>query len=535
MLLRLVAAAGLAFLAYPAVAGDLVCELQALAVEQRAAPWGHWGPDATRYSSWTSHSNRLIPVYTFGRDLAAVSGSRSMYRDPEALARLYGYLPVETVNPRAEYLDQTDVHRLQRLAAEAGKRYIVLVVFDGMDWQTTWAAATYRAGHVAYREGRGSGLHFQDYRGAATDFGYFVTAPHSSEAEVDVDKQQVIRLNDARSGYSAELGGETPWSGSSDPAYLIGKSDLLRHAYTDSASSATSLTSGIKTYNDAINVDAQGRPSMPIARELQQQGYAVGVVTSVPISHATPACAYANNVSRNDFQDLTRDLLGLPSVSHSQPLSGVDVLLGAGWGENRAEDTSQGANFVPGNRYVTLADLRAADAAHGGPYVVVERQTGAEGALALRQAADRAIAQERRLFGFFGVAGGHLPFQTADGAYDPTDSATEKAEVYSAADIQENPTLAEMAEVALDVLGRKSDRFWLMVEAGDVDWANHRNNIDNSIGAVLSGDEAFRKVTDWIDQQKAWDAALVIVTADHGHYLVLDRPDLLVQDRSTTH
>ena len=34
-----------------------------------------------------------------------------------------------------------------------------------------------------------------------------------------------------------------------------------------------------------------------------------------------------------------------------------------------------------------------------------------------------------------------------------------------------------------------------MIEAGDVDWANHANNIDNSIGAVISGDDAFRATT----------------------------------------
>ncbi len=30
-----------------------------------------------------------------------------------------------------------------------------------------------------------------------------------------------------------------------------------------------------------------------------------------------------------------------------------------------------------------------------------------------------------------------------------------------------------------------------MVESGDVDWANHANNLDSSIGAVFAGDEAF--------------------------------------------
>ena len=67
-----------------------------------------------------------------------------------------------------------------------------------------------------------------------------------------------------------------------------------------------------------------------------------------------------------------------------------------------------------------------------------------------------------------------------------------------------------------------------MIEAGDVDWANHANNIDNSIGAVLSGDEAFRALTRWIETHGGWNDTLVLLTADHGHYLVLDKPELVL-------
>jgi alkaline phosphatase len=94
---------------------------------------------------------------------------------------------------------------------------------------------------------------------------------------------------------------------------------------------------------------------------------------------------------------------------------------------------------------------------------------------------------------------------------------------YTRADIAENPTLADMCRAALDVLGER-DKFWLMVEAGDVDWASHANNIDTAIGAVASGDEAFRAVVAWIERRHAWDDAVVIVTSDHGHLFVLTDP-----------
>jgi alkaline phosphatase len=269
----------------------------------------------------------------------------------------------------------------------------------------------------------------------------------------------------------------------------------------------------------------------------------------VPIGHATPACSYAHNVDRDDYQDITRDLLGRPSIAHpKKPLPGLDVLIGGGFGDNAAmtggtavtdsvtgaktgqTSQGQGANFVPGNIWLTDADRAAVDVANGGKYVVAERTAGANGRDALLSAAKEAASSNQRLFGFYGIGSlkGHLPFATADSDYQPTVGRNNKAEVYSPADIAENPTLADMTAAALTVLGKNPKGFWLMIEAGDVDWANHDNNLDNSIGAVNSGDRAFKVVTDWVEQHSNWNESVVIVTADHGHYFWLDQPEGLI-------
>jgi alkaline phosphatase len=290
------------------------------------------------------------------------------------------------------------------------------------------------------------------------------------------------------------------------------------------------MTAGIKTYLGSINVDFEGRPVEPIARILQREhGFSVGVVTSVPISHATPAAAYANNVTRDDYQDLTRDLLGLPSIAHrSLPLPGVDVLIGGGWNETVLNQRGQGQNFVPGNQFLTDHDRKNINVAHGGKYRTVERTSGVNGTEALLTAARTAASNNERLFGLFGVDDGHLPYQTADGKYNPTRGVNE-SESYDSSDIDENPTLAVMTQAALRILETNDRGFWMMVEPGDVDWANHDNNIDNAIGAVLSGDEAFAVITDWIDRNNAWDRSVVIVTADHGHMFNLVVPETLIQ------
>jgi alkaline phosphatase len=529
-------------------ADDPIRDLQAEAVEQGRSPVMFWGTDPEKYSTWTSHSNRLIPVYTFGTkgagagiDLSSYQGENSPYRSEEALRKLYGRMPENTLNPSAEYFDQANLGEIQFEALKAGKKHVFLVVFDGMDWQTTFAAAVYQSGRVGYETGRGSGLHFQDYDAAGTtQFGAVVAAPHNDDAKHNVNTQEVTQPGGVKAGgYDSKLGGSDPWSEAEPSAmgYLIGKSTGRgkAHPIPDSAATATTLCTGVKTYNAAIGVGPVGERLTTAAHLAQEQGMAVGVVSSVPISHATPASAYAHNVGRDDFQDISRDLLGLPSISHPEsPLPGMDVVLGAGWGTEKTSDSGQGKNFVPGNRYLTESDLKQIDVHNGGRYQVALRTPGQSGKELLFQAADRAAENQQRLFGFFGMAGSaHLPFRTADGNYDPVQGVKNSAESYTPNDIQENPTLADLTEAGLKVLSNNSKGFWLMVEAGDVDWANHDNNLDNSIGAVLSGDEAVRTITNWVEKHSNWQESLLIVTADHGHYLHITSPAALASGQGS--
>ncbi|MFG0255689.1 MAG: alkaline phosphatase [Rhodopirellula sp. JB053] len=519
--------------------------MQSNAMREQSAAWGHWGHHPNKYSTWVNHSNRLVPLYTFGMTLSALRERGSLYSDRERLKKHFGKIPKGTYQPNAHYHDQIDVYDLQRIAADNGKRHIILMIFDGCDWQTTQAASIYKNADMLYDSGRGRGLTFQDYRGTVTDSVFISTTPRTGGCKFDVNSQIVVNENtDAGGGFDPTYAGPMPWHERDRIAYPIGQDRSRPHRFTDSASSATSLTSGIKTYNGSIGVAHDGTHAESIARELQREGFRIGIVTSVPVSHATPGAAYANNVTRKDYQDISRDLIGRPSSAHrTDPLPGVDVLIGGGWGEGTGKDDGQGNNFMPGNKYLHESDL---DAVRLGPgesdpsrrkYIVAERTPGEPGHSVLTAAINRAIETGDRLLGFFGGKGGHLPFQTADGKYNPTFDV-KGTEKYSDADITENPTLAEMTTAALRVLSAPAPNtssndetelpeFWMMLEAGDVDWANHANNIDNSIGAVLSGEEAFHAVTHWAEQNDAWDDTVVFVTSDHGHYFVIEDPQTI--------
>jgi alkaline phosphatase len=100
------------------------------------------------------------------------------------------------------------------------------------------------------------------------------------------------------------------------------------------------------------------------------------------------------------------------------------------------------------------------------------------------------------------------------------------AEEYTTADRIEQPSLAQMTEAALTVLAAKRDHpFALFIEAGDVDFALHANNLDNTIGAVYSGEEAVRAIIRWVESHSNWNDSLLVIAADHGHYLVIDDPE----------
>ena len=519
--------------------------------EKVARPY-HFGSQGANhvFSNSTYHSNRLIPFYTFGTkiDPSTMTGANSAYRDEARLRALYGTVPPNTLNAGAEYCDQSDMYRVQKDAVDRGVKHLFIVWFDGMDWETTRAAAIARTGEV-YTQGKGSGLIFQDFNaGGSARFGSYVTSPTHDQSRRDPDTQAVTIdfANSLPGGYDVRFGGPNPWTPgpllSAAPGYLKGNRDEVAraggvaHAVTDSSCSAGEFATGVKSFNDGVNVAEDGRFVETLFVQLQRdRGWKVGTVTSVPFNHASPSAMYAHNVDRDDYQDLAREMLGLESIVQQDGkgprLPGLDVVIGAGYGQVIADANllSQGKNAAKGqNLYLADADLEAIDARHGGKYVVATTKLEVKGDESLQKAANEAARDGRRLFGFHGTNTNHLPFRTADGDYRPAAGIKGTRESYSADDLWENPTLADMTRAALTVLAAKPDQpFALFVESGDVDFALHDNNLDNAIGAVYSGEQAIKVILEWVEKHSNWDESAMIVTADHGHYLVIDDPEAI--------
>lgn len=107
---------------------------------------------------------------------------------------------------------------------------------------------------------------------------------------------------------------------------------------TDSASAATAMSTGYKTFNAAIAVDNDGTELKTVLEAAKEKGKATGLVATSEITHATPASFGAHDMNRKNMNSLADDY-------YDEMINGkhkVDVMLGGGM-----------SNFVRADRNLT--------------------------------------------------------------------------------------------------------------------------------------------------------------------------------------
>jgi alkaline phosphatase len=466
----------------------------------------------------------------------------------------------------------------------------ILMIGDGMGWEIARAAAIQkqiRNGKTGdrlgdfYKSGVGTGLNFQQLTGYTLATTYGTTIADSkgvfdtSNSALDNTEPRTGRsplragfvfdpaFNPGTKasggaitgfgakgnlvGYDPVKGGRTPWTAGTDREYI-------KHSYPDSANTATAFYTGVKSYNNAIGVDIFEKNLDGILAQSARLGKATGLVTSVPIDHATPGAAAAHVNRRNKYDEAYPALDNI--LQQELRIYQPHVLLGGGHPLSAPKDLlPAGVEPNRDNTYIkpeTYQELSTKPTNNRYGYTFLER--GKDAAEVLAKTA-KMIDPDRdsHLIGLYGARGqnGNLPVSSANGDYSTTgldmfsihSSKGLKQDLkrpllpgetdasFIARERNENPTLDELTKAALTVLGKDKDGFWLMVEGGDIDWAMHDNSIDNAIGATLDFDQAVGTVLNWIAGHGGWRQNQLIVTADHDHYLTLNDsfPQLLRQ------
>ncbi len=278
--------------------------------------------------------------------------------------------------------------------------------------------------------------------------------------------------------------------------YAVEESSAKPALVTDSASSATAWSSGVKTYNAGIGVDAYGKKVATLMEQAKAAGMRTGNVSTAEITDATPAGMMSHVLLRGCqgpvYSDaackppspVTTDASLLVPVAEQIARNGTaDVILGGGL--SRFEPDDQKALTDQG--YTVLGSFGSGAAP----------QTAATQRVATR--ADLAGTNAAKVVGLFNR--GNMTVETSKAA--AAEGAPQKLE----------PTLGEMTGKAIELLKAGSDKgFLLQVEGALIDKRSHANDAAQTLGEMKAFDDAVKLARDYAATDPN---TLVIVTADH--------------------
>lgn len=228
----------------------------------------------------------------------------------------------------------------------------------------------------------------------------------------------------------------------------------------DSASTATSLSTGYKTYSGTINMDeTKSIAYETIAEKLKEQlDYKIGIISSVNLNHATPAAYYAHQASRSSYYAIGLELIE----------SGFDYFAGGGLLQLDGKSGDQE------NLYALAREAG---------YTVAMTQKDAD----KLAAGDKAIVIDEHL-------------------------ADADAMAYELDREEGDWALADYVKKGIEVLDNENG-FFMMVEGGKIDWACHANDAGSAINDTLALADAVQAAIDFYHDHK--DETLIIVTGDH--------------------
>ncbi|KXH84336.1 alkaline phosphatase [Chryseobacterium kwangjuense] len=231
---------------------------------------------------------------------------------------------------------------------------------------------------------------------------------------------------------------------------------------TDSAAASSSFGGGFRVKNGVLNIGSNGEKYVPAWQKFKNSGKKTGCVTTVTITHATPAGFCVNSDSRNAENEIAEMYVEI----------GFDVMMGGG------------DEFFNPLKREDKKDVYGLYKQKG--YQILKNRTDLKN-----------TEKGKKVLGVFNS--GALPY-----AIDRTHIA----------ELQNTPSLAEMAQTAIDQMKDHREGFVLQVEGGKVDWAAHANDIAALIHDQLAFDEAIKTVMDFAEKDQN---TLVIITTDHGN------------------
>ncbi len=251
---------------------------------------------------------------------------------------------------------------------------------------------------------------------------------------------------------------------------------------TCSAAAATALATGHKTNIDRISVDPADDVTKlkTIAEMAKEKGMKVGIVSSVSIDHATPACFYAHSPSRNKYKEISDQLI----------TSGFEY-----FGGGSVKWSSRARTLEVDN--AEAYRLYKEEAAKKG-YQIISSKESFDALTGSKDSAQKVIATLNMLSEEqYSGDGSSLPY-----TIDLDDVEGEDNKI----------SLADFTRKGIEVLDNDKG-FFMMVEGGKIDWACHANDAATAAYEVVAFDEAIGVALEFAKAHPA--ETLIVVTGDH--------------------
>ena len=229
---------------------------------------------------------------------------------------------------------------------------------------------------------------------------------------------------------------------------------------TDSGAAGSAIACGQKFNVGEIAYSETGEQPKSIAKVAKNMGLKVGIISTAPINHATPASFYANQPTRKNYYQIGLQL----------PESDFDFFGGGGLLKQTGnkKDEKDLMTIYQESGYLTFTSLKAiASLKNRDTKVIFTNET-------LEKDASMPYAIDRE-----GTPGN---------------------------------TLAEILETAILHLDNPKG-FFMMVEGGKIDYAAHDNDAGTIIGEMEDFDKSIEVAYNFYLQHK--DETMIIITADH--------------------
>lgn len=398
-------------------------------------------------------------------------------------------------------------------AAEVKAKNVIVMINDGAGYGTWDATADWQYG----------GREQMPYAGFPVKYA-MTTYPLNTSKKATYNNESLVNYDPQKAwDTSPNEDKELPFKG-----YTYLATDP-----TDSAAAGTALASGTKTYNNAINVDNNGKQVIFVTLVAKEQGKATGVVTSVPFSHATPAAFGAQSASRNDYHAISRQMLtsGKLDLIMGTGLPGFNIN-GTKCDKLSKDESTAGCGddsyiYLAKTEVDQLTSGKLTPANSNQPWKVI-RSTDE-----FAQLASGALRYEGPLLGSPNVAPNGTLQQGRQESIVGKDTATPSGDAY----ISTVPTLKTMTEGAIQHLSKNANGFFVMIEGGATDRSAHTSNackgkgdwgnsykpgcVGVEYGRLIEESADFNNavslVIEWVEKNSNWDETLLIVTTDHDN------------------